>query len=98
MDNIKFWYPVKSNVQLDFEGHTHSRDVVAGEGHIVFSEILLCRQSRDRLQGEVGAKKQRTVQSRIEGVKLCPKCQQRFKEHPDLGWQKWTRSISREAV
>jgi hypothetical protein len=88
-DNIKFWIAIGTVEQLDFEGHAHSADVPVGEAHIVYSEVLLCRQSRDRLKGDLKAKRQRTAVSRPANVKLCEKCAKKYKEHADLSWQKW---------
>lgn len=92
MNNISFWYAVSHISQLDFEGHEHFIDKVVGEGHIVYMDMLLCRQSRERLKAEAKAKKQKTVPNRIEGIKLCEKCQQKYKENENLDWQHWINS------
>src|SRR3989304_966909 len=91
-DNIKFWYPVKTEGQLTFDGHTHFRDVIAGEGHIVYMEILLCRQSREKLKYETGAKKHKSISSRIEGTRLCPVCEKKYKANQSFAWQRWVVS------
>lgn len=88
MNQIKYWVAIGTEEQLDFEGRTHIKDVLVGEVHIVYSEVLMCRQSRDRLKGDLKAKKHKTVVTRPAG-KLCPKCEKKFKEHPDLVWSKW---------
>ncbi len=88
-DNIKFWIAVGTVEQLDFDGHSHHVDIPVGNAHIVYSEVLLCRQSRDRLKGDLKAKRQRTTTSRPANVKLCEKCEKKYREHPDLSWQKF---------
>src|SRR3990167_9205702 len=92
-DDIKFWYPVKTEGQLTFDGHTHFLDVIAGEGHIEYTEVLLCRQSREKLKHEAGAKKHKTISSRLEFIKLCPVCEKKYKANQNLAWQKWIVSV-----
>ena len=92
-ENIKFWYPIKTVGQIDFEGHTHFKSVIAGEGHIVYMDVLLCRQSREKLKHDVGAKTNRSVQSRVDGVGLCSVCEKKYKANQNLAWQKWISSV-----
>ena len=87
--NISFWYPVTSDEQMTFDGTVVHKDVIAGEGHITYMEVLLCRQSREKLKHEAKAKKHKNVSARVEGIKVCPKCIAKFKEHPDLAWAHW---------
>ncbi len=93
MSKIKFWVAISKAKQLAFrENGTQYEidvDLPVGEQHMVYSEILLCRQGRESLKGKLGAKKQKTVQNRIPGVPMCPKCEKKFKENQDLDWQRW---------
>ena len=86
---VKFWYAMGTEEQLTFEGKTMVKFVPVGEGNIVYSEVLLCRQSRERLKNEAKAKKHKVVGTRLYGVKICEKCEKKFKEHPDLSWAQW---------
>ena len=81
----QFWVAVgtvKQSVFMD-DGTTKEIDVEvpAGEQHIVYSEILLCKQSRNTLMNKFHAKKKKTVSQRIQNVKLCEKCEEKFKEN-----------------
>lgn len=89
MSQIKFWYAIKIEEQLDFEGHAHAKKVPAGEVHLVYSEVLMCRQSRERLKNEIKATGHSVVSILPKGIKLCEKCKKKYMEHPDLEWQKW---------
>jgi hypothetical protein len=86
---VKFWYAMGTEEQLTFEGKTVVIEVPIGEGHIVYSEILMCKQSRERLKNEAKAKKHKVVGVRLHGVKICDKCEEKYKNHPDLPWSHW---------
>lgn len=93
MSNIKFWCAVGTVKQLMFNDNGTTKEIeverVVGEQHIVYQEVLMCRQSRETLKNTLGAKKQKTVAQRIEGVKVCQRCQDKFKQNQDLGWFHW---------
>jgi hypothetical protein len=86
---VKFWYVLGTEEQLTFEGKTVVKEVPIGVGHIVYSEVLMCKQSRERLKNEAKAKKHKVVGVRLHGVKMCEKCEEKYKSHPDLAWMKW---------
>ena len=88
MNDVKFWVAIGTEEQLDFEGRTHTKEVHVGEVHIVYSEVLMCRQSRERLKNDFKAKKHKVLSVRPKG-RLCEKCEKKFREHPDLAFAKW---------
>lgn len=82
MDKGFTWfYPVKVEHQLDFEGKLHPKEVVL-EGHIVYGEMLLCKQSRDALKKRSKADKEKKVNHRIDRTKVCKECMEAYKRHP----------------
>jgi hypothetical protein len=90
---IRFWCAIGKVKQLAFREDGSNYDIEidypVGEQHIIYNEVLLCRQGRESIKGKLGAKKQKTVANRIQNVPLCEKCEKKFKENPDLGWQRW---------
>jgi len=99
MKNIKFWYAIGTVKQtaFNFDGSTYLADVdgvPVGEGHIVYNDVLLCRQSRDVLKKKFNTKRQSTVDGRKAGVPLCEQCEKKFKENTDLAWQKWMKNVT----
>lgn len=85
---ISFWYPVRTVGQLTFEGQTILSDVPQ-TGHILHQGRLMCKQSMERLKNECGAKKAKTVSTRIQNVGICEKCQENYKKNEDLDWAHW---------
>lgn len=94
---VSFWYAVKNAIQSNFEGQPTVVQVFVGEGHIVYNEVLMCGQSREALQKTYKADRAKQVELRIEGLPVCKKCQQKFKENSALSWQKWTKNIKEPA-
>lgn len=85
---VQFWYPLKTVSQLTFEGSSVVH-LVPQEGHILYMGRLMCKQSMERLKAECGAKTNKTVSARINGVKICQICQEKYKLNPDLEWVHW---------
>lgn len=98
MSEVKFFYAIKTIGQLDFEGRMHFKDVVVGEGHLVYSEVLMCRQSRDSLMKKLEAKGKKEVAVRIEGVKTCKKCEEAYKANVNLAWKRWVEAVERAEI
>lgn len=89
-NQISFWYPVKTIQQLTFDGARVFVDCPQ-EGHIVYQGRLICRQGMERIKAECGAKKQKTVSTRIQSIGICKKCQEGYKKNQDLDWVHWVR-------
>lgn len=94
----KYWCAVGTVKQKAFntDGTFYWVDVdgvPVGECHIVVDEVLLCRQSRERLLSEQQAKKKKTVEGRIKGIPMCKKCEKKFKEREDLPWAVWVENV-----
>lgn len=93
---VKFWVAVGIVKQMTFRDDGSTAEIEKehprGEQHIVYSEVLMCRQSRDTLMKKVDATKKKVVQQRIEGVPVCQKCEKAYREHPDLAFRKWVES------
>lgn len=95
--NIKYWVAIGKVQQMAFDDQgkptrPHEVDAPVGNQHIVYQEMLLCKQSRNALKG--GKKnKQSTRQTRFLNVPLCPECEKAYKAHPDLQWKKWENLV-----
>lgn len=93
---IKFWCAVGIVKQDAFhdDGSVYQLDVEhpVGEQHIVYQGVLMCRSSRETLKNKLKAKKHKEVTVRIEGVKMCPRCEKKYKENANLPWQKWVQA------
>lgn len=86
---VKFWVAMGTIEQLILGGGAHPRDVPIGEQHIVYSEMLMCKQSRDSLQKSLKAKRDQTSTTRLRNVPVCKKCEEAYRNHPDLGFKTW---------
>lgn len=95
---VKFWVAVKIQVQIGFDPDNPKRQInvdkeaLVGEQHIVYSEVLMCKDSRDRLKRSVKANKDKTAQTRFLNVPVCKACQEAYKNHPDLPYSKFVIS------
>lgn len=90
---VKFWCVIGTGKQMAFkdDGTIYEHDALmpVGEQHILLNDALLCNASRDSLKKSFNSKKQKTVQLRIENMKLCPKCERAYKANSSLSYQKW---------
>lgn len=86
MDEYKFFYPVKIEEQLSFEGRVFKTPVY-GKGHIVRGESLLCGTERKKLVGD-SKKNFKILTKKREGL-MCAKCLEVWKASPDSAWQRW---------
>lgn len=93
---IQFWVAVGTVKQLMFRDDGSTTEIEkenpVGEQHIVYQEVLLCRQSRNTLMNRFNAHKKKIVSQRIPNVPLCQKCEKKYKENPNLPWVKWVES------
>jgi hypothetical protein len=87
-----WFYPVKTEYQLDFEGKPNPKDVLL-EGHIVFGEALLCGEEMEVVKTRVKVNKAKKVAHRIVGVKACKRCEEAYKKHPMSAYNVWVRSL-----
>lgn len=87
----KYFYPIKIEKQLSFEGRVFKR-IVYGKGHIIRGESLLCGTERKKLvgEGEKSKKNFKILKNKLEG-KMCEKCLEVWKASPDSAWQMWTQ-------
>lgn len=88
---IKYWVSIGKEKQLNFEGREVEQDVPVGEQHIVYSEVLLCRVSRQAIKGK---NKQSTRKTPFKNVPLCKECERLWKAHPDSKWKKWEVAVA----
>ena len=96
MDDFKFWVAVGEVEQLDFEGRKHLIPQLVGNVHIVKSDVLMCKRSRDALKRSLKAKKQKTVENRPRNVPLCPECEENWKKDLSSAWNKWVTASAIE--
>lgn len=89
---VKFWYPIGEVEQLVFGEKGVKKELPVGDGHIVYSEVLMCKQSREKLKNEVKAKKERLLTTRLHNVSICEECQERYRNHPDSPYAHWIGS------
>jgi hypothetical protein len=98
MDKVFTWfYPVKVEYQLDFEGKPHPKEIIQ-TGHIVYGEVLLCKGSREALKNRVGAVKEKKVAHRIDKAGVCKECMEAYKRHPMSVYNLWVRSLNEAAT
>lgn len=94
MKDVKFWCAVGVVKQGAFrdDGSTYEveKESPVGEQHILYQGVLMCGKSREGIKGYRKAKRQKTVQLRIENVPLCKKCQEKYKANGNLPFSKWT--------
>lgn len=92
MDEFKYYYPVRIDQQLDFEGRVHNI-VRYEEGHIMHSGHLMCGK-----RVEIKSKKRnnyKVLAHRENNKKLCPVCEEKWKAHPSSAWYKF---VSGQAI
>lgn len=87
-DNFTYFYPVKLLTQMSFDGKTFKVPEY-GEGHIQHFDVLLCKQSKERLTSKEKGDNQKIVKHPMAGKKMCPKCMELYKLHPDSAWYRW---------
>lgn len=89
----KFIYPYENFTQTAFDGHEFKVRGYRGEGHIIRVEngITLCGLSKEDVKDSIG--NIATLENRLTTVKLCPKCQEVWKNLPDSPWKKWTEMV-----
>lgn len=88
-ETFTFWYPVRDEVQLDFEKREHVREVLC-EGHIDYQGRLMCKESREVLKNKHGAKKEKVAKKREVAPKMCPVCLEAWRNHPESQYYKFT--------
>ena len=72
--------------------HTHTIDTFE-EGHILYQGSWMCGERMKK-----GKKiKYATRTQRIDGIKICQECQERYKANLDSAWQKWVSGQSIES-
>jgi hypothetical protein len=91
-EQFKYWYAVKVEEQPMFGGKVHKHDVVV-EGHIVYSESLLCGGERNKIMKTKDAQKEKNVSQRLPYAPLCLVCLELYKKHPLSVWYKWMKSV-----
>jgi hypothetical protein len=96
---MKFWCAIGEASQLAFADDGSTAEVKidglpVGECHIVVNDVLLCKQSRDKLKSDVLARRQKNVEHRVKSIPLCPVCEQKFKTNGNLPWRKWVDSVT----
>jgi hypothetical protein len=87
-----WFYPVKTEFQLDFDGKKNSKDIIL-TGHIVYDGSLLCGEEVDVVKKRVKADKEKKVAHRIVGAKSCKACDEAYKKHPMSAYNVWVRSL-----
>jgi uncharacterized protein YaaQ len=90
----KFIYPYENFIQTAFDKHEYKVKSYRGEGHIMIdgNTFTLCGITKDELKE--GVANVSVLASRLPSVKLCPKCQEAWKQQPDSPWRKWAESIA----
>lgn len=88
-EQFTYFYPVVIEQQLDFKGHAHPHEVLL-DGHIVHNEVLMCKESRERLLRINKAEKAKKVSLRVPYTRICPVCLEAWKQHPDSPYYKFT--------
>lgn len=98
-DPIKFYYAHKRVKQLAaFQGESDIYVYVnVGVGHLSLNDTLLCGQTQEEIEKELGADGHETVVRRYPGVPICPDCQKRWKELPGSPWQRWVNQWPKQA-
>jgi len=94
---FSYFYPVKVEQQLDFEGKVHSKNVYL-TGHIVYNGRLMCKESREVVVNRAKADKEKNSPTRLPRVSLCPVCQEAYKECPESDWYRFTHALPAETV
>lgn len=84
-----YWYPVAVEVQIGLlDGRPYPHDVFL-EGHIVKHEVLMCKDSRERLKRTQKADKESKPAERVPNTKICPACLEAWKKDPDSPYYKY---------
>jgi len=101
MDNdFKFFYPVITVAQEAFRddgpSYVHGVDV-SKDGHIVYQGRLMCGESMEVLCSHFKTKRKKIVNVRLEGVKMCEKCQEKYKANLDSAWSRWASGVAKDA-
>jgi hypothetical protein len=94
---FSYFYPVKVEQQLDFEGKVHNKDVFL-TGHIVYNGRLMCKESREVIVNRTKADKEKNSPTRLPRVSICPACQQEYKDCPDSQYYQWTHALPTQTV
>lgn len=99
---VKYWCVMGQGKQMAFkeDGSTYEHEILmpVGEQHILFNDMLLCKASRDTLKKSFNSKKQKTVQLRIENMKLCAKCERAYRKNSALPYVKWVQAVELHGV
>ena len=89
MDNFKYFYLIKIEEQLSFEGKVF-KTVVYGSGHIIRGESLLCGKEKKSLVGE-GKKNFKILTKKREAGRMCPECLEKWKADASSPYQAWVQ-------
>jgi hypothetical protein len=95
-----FLYPVVTIPQQAFRDdgsvYVHGVDGFK-EGHIVYQGRLMCGESIERLCNQFKTKRKTIRKTRIDGISICKKCQEKYKNNPSSAWHKWYAGLAKEA-
>lgn len=92
MNDIRFIYGVKEARQLAFDGINRVEDVFNTACHISYLGSILCGTDKAKISAAPGTIKVSDVSNRPSGVSMCPECEKKYKNSPNLDWQRWARS------
>lgn len=85
---FSFWFPIILIEQLTFTDQKIQVEQF-GEGHILHSGVLMCRESREKLLNQVGTKKFKVVRHRPANARLCKTCQEKYRANGDSAIHAW---------
>lgn len=92
MSDIKFFFLLKKQKQLTFDGHAHSVVSPFGSFHFISPDrpdTTLCGKYKEILKTEGGTRKHSEEKVRPEGVPPCKECVEAWKARKDSAWSKW---------